>query len=47
MSRLLQRAREIVDELLDADPGLGQPEHMLLREAAAERFGPELDPIPA
>ena len=44
---LLQKAREIVDELLDSDPGLEQPEHVLLREAAADRFGPELDPIPA
>jgi ATP-dependent DNA helicase RecG len=44
---LLERVRDLVDELLDLDPGLSEPEHVLLREAAAERFGPELDPIPA
>ena len=30
-----------------ARPGSAEPEHALLRAAVAERFGPELDPIPA
>jgi ATP-dependent DNA helicase RecG len=44
---LLQRARDRADELLKADPNLHEPENALLREAAAARFGSELDPIPA
>jgi ATP-dependent DNA helicase RecG len=44
---LLQDARDVADDLLSADPELQQPEHVLLREAAAARFGSELDPIPA
>ena len=44
---VLQRARDIAEEMLDGDPELEQPEHVLLRAAAAARFGPELDPIPA
>jgi ATP-dependent DNA helicase RecG len=46
-AELLQRARDRAEELLDRDPRLGQSENALLREAAAERFGPELAPIPA
>jgi ATP-dependent DNA helicase RecG len=44
---LLQDARDVAEELLSADPGLEQAEHVLLREAAERRFGPGLDPIPA
>ncbi|MBA2256471.1 MAG: ATP-dependent DNA helicase RecG, partial [Thermoleophilaceae bacterium] len=46
-ARLLERAREVADELLAADAALTAPEHLLLRDAAAQRFGPELEPIPA
>ena len=41
------RARDRADELLRADPDLSAPEHALLRDAVAARFGSELDPIPA
>jgi ATP-dependent DNA helicase RecG len=44
---LLERARDLADALTAGDPGLSAPEHVLMRDAAAERFGPELDPIPA
>ena len=44
---LLERARTRADELLDRDPRLERPEHVLLREPILERFGSELDPIPA
>jgi ATP-dependent DNA helicase RecG len=44
---LLQDARDVAEELLTADPALEQPEHVLLRDAAAARFGSALDPIPA
>jgi ATP-dependent DNA helicase RecG len=44
---LLQDARDAAEELLKADPELAQPENALLREAAADRFGEALDPIPA
>jgi ATP-dependent DNA helicase RecG len=44
---LLETARARADELLDRDPGLEEPEHVLLREATLGRFGYELDPIPA
>jgi ATP-dependent DNA helicase RecG len=44
---LLQDARDCAEELLGRDPELSEPEHVLLREAAAERFGSDLDPIPA
>jgi ATP-dependent DNA helicase RecG len=44
---LLQDARDVADELLSADPNLEAPEHVLLRDAAVERFGADLDPIPA
>jgi ATP-dependent DNA helicase RecG len=46
-TELLVRARDRADELLRADPELGEPEHALLRDAVATRFGSELDPIPA
>ncbi len=44
---LLERARERADELLDSDPALEAPEHVLLRETVAERFGSERQPIAA
>ena len=44
---LLERARLHADALLDADPRLELPEHGLLRAAIVERFGSDLDPIPA
>ena len=44
---LLELARERAEELLGSDPGLEREEHALLRAAAGERFGSELDPIPA
>jgi ATP-dependent DNA helicase RecG len=46
-TELLVRARDRADLLLRADPRLEQPEHALLRDAVAARFGSELDPIPA
>jgi hypothetical protein len=46
-AELLSRARTRADALLAADPGLAEPEHALLREAATALFGSELDPIPA
>jgi ATP-dependent DNA helicase RecG len=46
-AELLGRARDRALELLGKDPDLAAPEHALLRAAAAERFGSELDPIPA
>ena len=46
-AELLERARERADELVERDPPLSEPEHSLLRDAVAERFGSELDPIPA
>lgn len=44
---LLQDARDAAEALLNADPELSQPEHVLLRDAAAARFGADLEPIPA
>ena len=44
---LLERARARADELTAADPSLEQPENGLLRAAIVERFGSDLDPIPA
>ncbi len=44
---LLERARQTCDRLLDADADLELPEHELLRWAVTERFGDELEPIPA
>ena len=46
-TELLVRARDRADELLRGDPDLSAPEHALLRDAVAARFGSELDPIPA
>jgi len=44
---ILSRARDRAEQLLAEDPDLAEPENALLREAAAARFGSELDPIPA
>jgi ATP-dependent DNA helicase RecG len=44
---LLQDARDCAEALLDRDPELADPEHVLLRDAALARFGSDLDPIPA
>jgi ATP-dependent DNA helicase RecG len=44
---LLQDARDCAEQILAGDPELTEPEHVLLREAASERFGSDLDPIPA
>ena len=44
---ILSRARDRAEALLAEDPDLTEPENALLREAAAARFGSELDPIPA
>ena len=44
---LLERARVHADATIAADPGLEQPEHALLRGAVIDRFGSDLDPIPA
>src|SRR5215218_2390954 len=46
-AELLSRARDRAEQLLADDPELSEPEHALLKRAAAERFGSELDPIPA
>jgi len=44
---LLQRARAVADDFLARDPDLVAPEHALLRDAMAARYGTELEPIPA
>ena len=44
---LLERARARADELIARDPALAEPEHALLRGAVIDRFGSDLDPIPA
>ena len=44
---LLVRARDHADAILLEDPRLEAPQHGLLRRAVVERFGSELDPIPA
>ena len=44
---LLERAQAVALELLSVDPDLDEPEHALLRLAVADRFGSELEPIPA
>jgi ATP-dependent DNA helicase RecG len=44
---LLERARRHADVLTAADPGLELPENGLLRAAIVDRFGSDLDPIPA
>jgi ATP-dependent DNA helicase RecG len=46
-TELLVRARDRADAILLDDPRLEQAEHALLRSAVVERFGSELDPIPA
>jgi ATP-dependent DNA helicase RecG len=46
-AELLSRARDRAEELLRADPDLSSPENLLLKAAASDRFGSELDPIPA
>jgi ATP-dependent DNA helicase RecG len=46
-TELLVRARDRADDVLRADPELAEPEHVLLRDAVTDRFGSELDPIPA
>jgi ATP-dependent DNA helicase RecG len=46
-AELLQLAHDRAEALLERDPRLEAPEHALLRDAAAARYGPELDPIPA
>jgi ATP-dependent DNA helicase RecG len=46
-AELLERARLRADGTLAADPRLELPEHGLLRAAVVERFGSDLDPIPA
>jgi len=46
-AELLDSARAAARAVVDADPGLERPDHALLRGAASERFGPDLDPIPA
>ncbi|MGI8748967.1 MAG: ATP-dependent DNA helicase RecG [Thermoleophilaceae bacterium] len=44
---LLERARAHADALIASDPRLEAPEHALLRGAVIDRFGSDLDPIPA
>ena len=44
---LLERARARADELIESDPSLEEAQHALLRGAVIERFGSDLDPIPA
>ncbi|MGH2958055.1 MAG: helicase-related protein, partial [Solirubrobacterales bacterium] len=44
---LLERANLAADRLLGADSGLEAPELTLLREAVIDRYGDEIDPIPA
>jgi ATP-dependent DNA helicase RecG len=47
-AELLERARGFAIDLLRDDPELLEPEHLLLREAIAERFAaPEVEPIAA
>ena len=46
-AELLERARVRADELTAADPRLERPENGLLRSAIVDRFGSDLDPIPA
>ncbi len=44
---LLDRARTHALALIAEDPRLEAADHVLLRDAAAAKFGPDLDPIPA
>src|SRR4051812_12792385 len=47
-AELLERARMRARTLLDADPGLRRPEHILLEDAVHAAYGAEaLEPIPA
>ena len=47
-AELLERARMRARAILDADPELAAPEHVLLDEAMRTAFGSEaLEPIPA
>jgi ATP-dependent DNA helicase RecG len=47
-AELLERARMRARTVLDSDPALAQPEHVLLDEAVRATFGAEaLEPIPA
>ena len=44
---LLERANLAADRLLTADPAMDSEELTLLRDAVIERYGNEIDPIPA
>jgi ATP-dependent DNA helicase RecG len=44
---VLERARAHADAIIARDPALAEPEHGLLRDAVINRFGSDLDPIPA
>lgn len=44
---LLERANVAAGRLLDLDPDLDEPEHVLLGAAVTRRYGDQLDPIPA
>jgi ATP-dependent DNA helicase RecG len=44
---MLQEAKDVAEELLREDPELEDAANVLLRDAAAERFGREADAIPA
>ena len=47
-AELLERARMRARTILDADPALAEPEHVLLEEAVKAAYGAEaLEPIPA
>ncbi|MEK6228104.1 MAG: ATP-dependent DNA helicase RecG [Actinomycetota bacterium] len=46
-AELLERARAHADALVEGDPELSAPEHVLLRDAVLARYGSDLDPIPA
>jgi ATP-dependent DNA helicase RecG len=47
-AELLERARTRAEAIVDADPSLSSPEHLLLRDALAQRFGAQaLESIPA
>ncbi len=47
-AELLERARMRARAILDADPGLAEPEHVLLEDAVKAAYGADaLEPIPA
>jgi ATP-dependent DNA helicase RecG len=46
-AELLERAQEVARRTLAADPELEAPEHALLRDELAARFGSAREPIPA